>query len=135
MHPSLYTSLTSIFVESAAIYTICGALYLPFVEVDSALVDPFALLVRVLSFMGPALIQLRIAEGTAYTGGGVGSIAATMARARTLEDGEDNGIMFATRSAITRADISEDDLWRAKSSETDDRGGRVALPVGVLAHK
>jgi hypothetical protein len=65
---SLYGSITAIFVESAALYTGCGLLYFPFQLLHSPYVDPFSLLFRISVILGPALIQLRVAEGVAHIG-------------------------------------------------------------------
>jgi hypothetical protein len=145
-----YSTLTTIFVESAALYTICGALYLPFAQADSALIDPFALLTRCMSFLGPALIQLRIAEGTALVKGGVqsegfrhstalpstrntGSTARTGGGARGHNPLRSVGIAFAHRESVSRPldedRASDSSLWRAKSSEGDIEIG-TAITVG-----
>jgi hypothetical protein len=64
---SIYTSVSTVFIESAALYTIFGIIYLPFQAITSPLEDPFSLLFRMMSFIGPALIQLRLAQNSAYS--------------------------------------------------------------------
>jgi hypothetical protein len=139
----LYTSLSAIFVESAALYTACGALYLPFAEADSALVDPFAMLVRSLSFLGPALIQLRIADGTAYAGGGI--VSGTAPRRSTIVftpprvdqdyDGDhERGIAFATRSAVAGSGAATPAQWdEIKSSDSCTHVDSLIHPPSVVS--
>jgi hypothetical protein len=129
----LYTSLSAIFVESALLYTLCGALYLPFAEADSALVDPFAMLVRSLSFLGPALIQLRIADGTAYAGGGISGAApvrrSTIVFTPPREDHDREEVMFATRSAAASSGVVADNWDEVKSADaTTHPPSPVSLP-------
>jgi hypothetical protein len=95
----LYGSLTSVFVESAGLYTLCGALYLPFARARAG--GPLALLLRGLSFLGPALIQLRIAEGTAFG-----------ALAEMSSPSMDTPVFASSRDAIVRHEPGE--LWYDK---------------------
>jgi hypothetical protein len=111
----IYTDLTSIFIESAGLYTICGVVYLPFVKADSPLVDPFALLVRMLSFLGPAMIQLRIAEGTAY-GDWRGRSEENHSGAEAHEPSTSD-IEFSTRPRTmddSNVTVLEPEIWVAK---------------------
>jgi hypothetical protein len=64
---SSYAFVSAVLVESAAIYTIFGIIYLPFQALGSPLQDPFSILFRMMSFIGPALIQHRLAQNSAYT--------------------------------------------------------------------
>jgi hypothetical protein len=143
----LYTSLSGIFVESAALYTACGVLYLPFAEADSALIDPFALLVRCLSFLGPALIQLRIADGTAYTSGIASAQPPSVVRTRVLTDshgpgGAHGGLVFASRSATQLSGQGQEQYLSAQEqwwpTKTDEHSSlefpeSLEFPVSPLA--
>jgi hypothetical protein len=60
---ALYSSITAIFVESAALYTVMGLVFLPFLFTGSAYSDPVAVLFQMSVLFGPALIQLRVAKG------------------------------------------------------------------------
>jgi hypothetical protein len=61
-----YASLSSIFIESAALYTITGLIWFPLQILNSPVVVPVGVLFTVACFLAPALIQLRIARGVAF---------------------------------------------------------------------
>jgi hypothetical protein len=72
-HIQIYSFLSTIFIESVAIYTIANVVYLGVLLANSPLITPFAFLARVMCFLGPAFIQLRVAEGKAYSAVKTGS--------------------------------------------------------------
>jgi hypothetical protein len=63
---NIYTFLSKIFIETAALYTIANVLFIAVLLSKPEAVDPFAFLARMMTFIGPALIQLRVAGGSAY---------------------------------------------------------------------
>ncbi|KAL7278322.1 hypothetical protein ACG7TL_008298 [Trametes sanguinea] len=62
-----YTSVIAIFVESAALYSICGIVYIPLVVRKLPLQYPITALIGGVTSIAPSLIILRIALGTAVT--------------------------------------------------------------------
>ncbi|OSX62053.1 hypothetical protein POSPLADRAFT_1046515 [Postia placenta MAD-698-R-SB12] len=62
---SRYTFAVSVVTESAALYTICGLIYIPLYAVNSVLQYPFSALFCAASFTAPHLIILRMALGVA----------------------------------------------------------------------
>ncbi|KAI9060762.1 hypothetical protein FKP32DRAFT_1013146 [Trametes sanguinea] len=62
-----YTSVIAIFVESAALYSICGIVYIPLVVRQLPLQYPITALIGAFTAIAPSLIILRIALGTAVT--------------------------------------------------------------------
>lgn len=59
---NIYTSLTSIFIESAALYTLAGIAATYFTATSSNYSQPFTTLFDCISFINPALIQLRLVQ-------------------------------------------------------------------------
>jgi hypothetical protein len=57
-----YISLSSIFIESAAIYTLTGIVATYFLATSSEISQPFTTLFESISFLNPALIQLRLVQ-------------------------------------------------------------------------
>ncbi|KDR81779.1 hypothetical protein GALMADRAFT_221645 [Galerina marginata CBS 339.88] len=66
-HGQQYLSLTAVFAESGAIYSIAGLIYIPLYARNSNLVFVFAAIVEAASGIAPALIILRMALGVAVT--------------------------------------------------------------------
>jgi hypothetical protein len=69
MPASHYTSISSILIESAALYTVTGVVYIILVSLDIPVEITFSAVFRVMAFLSPALIQLRMANGVAHPGG------------------------------------------------------------------
>jgi hypothetical protein len=59
--------ISAILIESAAFYSVAGLIFIPFQLIDSPYVTPVSMLFTSASFLSPALIQLRISQGVAYT--------------------------------------------------------------------
>jgi len=66
-HGGPYLSLTAVFAESGAIYSITGLVYIPLYATSSPYIYPFAALLEAASGIAPALIILRIALGVAVS--------------------------------------------------------------------
>ncbi|KAI9060761.1 hypothetical protein FKP32DRAFT_1577299 [Trametes sanguinea] len=62
-----YTSIIAIVVESAALYSICGIIYIPLVVRQLPLQFPITALIGSFTSIAPSLIILRVALGTAVT--------------------------------------------------------------------
>ncbi|OSX62058.1 hypothetical protein POSPLADRAFT_1056650 [Postia placenta MAD-698-R-SB12] len=55
------------FVESAALYAVCGIIYIPLFAVDTPVQYPFSALLGGVVSIAPTLIMARVAKGTALT--------------------------------------------------------------------
>jgi hypothetical protein len=62
-----YASVVGILAESAALYALLGLIYIPLFVHNVPVGDPFSTLFAAASYLCPALIQLRVAQGVAYT--------------------------------------------------------------------
>ncbi|KAL7278323.1 LOW QUALITY PROTEIN: hypothetical protein ACG7TL_008299 [Trametes sanguinea] len=62
-----YTSVIAIVIESAALYSICGIIYIPLVVRQLPLQFPITALIGSFTSIAPSLIILRVALGTAVT--------------------------------------------------------------------
>jgi hypothetical protein len=69
MPASHYTSISSILIESAALYTVTGVIYIVVDALNNPVAVTFSVVFRVMAFLSPALIQLRMANGVAHPGG------------------------------------------------------------------
>jgi hypothetical protein len=65
----VYAPISAILIESAAFYSVSGIIFIPFQAIDSPYVTPVSILFTSASFLSPALIQLRISKGLAYSHG------------------------------------------------------------------
>ncbi|OSC99582.1 hypothetical protein PYCCODRAFT_1438145 [Trametes coccinea BRFM310] len=62
-----YTSIIAIVIESAALYSVCGIIYIPLVVRQLPLQFPITALIGSFTSIAPSLIILRVALGTAVT--------------------------------------------------------------------
>ncbi|CDO72006.1 hypothetical protein BN946_scf184943.g41 [Trametes cinnabarina] len=62
-----YTSIIAIVIESAALYSICGIIYIPLIVRQLPLQFPITALIGSFTSIAPSLIILRVALGTAVT--------------------------------------------------------------------
>jgi hypothetical protein len=62
-----YASVSNIIIESGLLYTIFGVLYFPLQILDLPASTPIGVIFTCTTFISPALIQLRITEGVAYS--------------------------------------------------------------------
>jgi hypothetical protein len=62
-----YASVSNIMIESGLLYTIFGVIFFPLQILDLPAVTPIGVIFTCTTFISPALIQLRIAEGVAYS--------------------------------------------------------------------
>jgi hypothetical protein len=107
-HSGTYTSLVGVLVESAAIYTGAGLLFLPFL-VDTnlvALAQAPSTVFIVAAFIAPALIQLRIAKGTAYS------------RARTAQTTATEDTAFSVQLDTVLAGTRSGGAWQVSHAQT-----------------
>ncbi|KAJ7705445.1 hypothetical protein B0H17DRAFT_668545 [Mycena rosella] len=63
-----YPDIVAIFVESAALYSICGLIYIPLFAIDTPLQYPFSALLASTAGIAPNLIIFRIAIGVDFKG-------------------------------------------------------------------
>lgn len=107
-HSGTYTSLVGVLIESAAIYTGAGVLFLPFlVDVKlAALSQAPSTVFIVAAFIAPALIQLRIAKGTAYS------------RSRTVQTTATEDTAFSVQLDTVLAGTRSGGPWQVSHVQT-----------------
>jgi hypothetical protein len=115
-----YTSLAAIIVESAAIYTGAGIVFIPFLIGHRPIATVFSTIYITMAFLAPALIQRRIGREEAYTVYAGTSRSSASVRLTTLA-------FMSSRSqqATTGADSSAG-IWINKEVEQVSDGGSLS---------
>ncbi|KAI0324263.1 hypothetical protein GY45DRAFT_1263186 [Cubamyces sp. BRFM 1775] len=113
-----YTSIIAIVVESAALYSVCGIIYIPLIVRSLPLQFPVTALVGSLTSIAPTLIILRIALISLTPGGttATDSTVITLSRLRTGRSG--GAIAVAVDNLPTGSGTSVTEYGGSKSRVT-----------------
>ncbi|KAJ7506555.1 hypothetical protein B0H11DRAFT_1971772 [Mycena galericulata] len=80
-----YTHIVAILVESAALYSICGLIYIPLFALNIPLQYPFSALLGSAAGIAPNLIIFRIALGVDFNGDTVQQVSSVRFNTRAIE--------------------------------------------------
>jgi hypothetical protein len=137
-----YTSVVGILAESAALYAVLGCIYIGLFVHNVPVGDPFSSLFAAASYLCPALIQLRVARGIAYTStkgssSGTGRMTSDMQFGKDTEAQRDtqNGISLGSDTVRgTGGTVNASNVWGTHGAERtasgkSTPGSSEALPV------
>jgi hypothetical protein len=132
MHDSVreYTSVVGILAESATLYALTGVIYIALFTHNVPVADPFSTIFAAASYLCPALIQLRVAQGVAYTSrSNPSGTISEMEFGKDTEAQQGDSAGSSTARGASGGTVNASHLWNGDKRSGKSAGSSEALPT------